>query len=77
MKGHKLWGVRSLGRKQKARQQLPTGFFCQKKSGRRDLNARHSRWQRDALPLSYARRCIKTHHHIGPPITVKWFLTRP
>ena len=25
------------------------------KSGRRDLNPRHSRWQRDALPLSYAR----------------------
>ena len=24
-------------------------------SGRRDLNPRPSRWQRDALPLSYAR----------------------
>ena len=24
-------------------------------SGRRDSNSRHSRWQRDALPLSYAR----------------------
>src|SRR5919109_754790 len=25
-------------------------------SGRRDLNPRPSRWQRDALPLSYSRR---------------------
>tara|TARA_Y100000992_G_scaffold276418_1_gene220599 strand:+ start:502 stop:630 length:129 start_codon:yes stop_codon:yes gene_type:complete len=25
-------------------------------SGQRDLNPRPSRWQRDALPLSYARK---------------------
>ncbi len=27
-------------------------------SGRRDSNPRHSPWQGDALPLSYARRLI-------------------
>ena len=27
-------------------------------SGQRDLNPRPSRWQRDALPLSYARNLI-------------------
>ena len=27
-------------------------------SGRRDSNSRHSRWQRDALPLSYARLIV-------------------
>ena len=30
------------------------------KSGRRGSNPRHSRWQRDALPLSYARETVKS-----------------
>ena len=29
-------------------------------SGQRDLNPRPSRWQRDALPLSYARKLINS-----------------
>ena len=36
-------------------------YFIEKKfkwSGQRDLNPRPSRWQRDALPLSYARVLI-------------------
>ncbi len=34
-------------------------------SGRRDLNARPSRWQRDALPLSYARIVAKPYGLAG------------
>ena len=33
-------------------------------SGQRDLNPRPSRWQRDALTLSYARRKISIVHSI-------------
>ena len=31
-------------------------------SGRRGSNPRHSRWQRDALPLSYARDSVCLYH---------------
>ncbi len=34
---------------------LPLGYAADKKSGKRDLNPRHSPWQGDALPLSYSR----------------------
>ena len=34
-------------------------FDLYNKSGQWDLNPRHSRWQRDALPLSYARKTLK------------------
>ena len=37
-------------------------------SGQRDSNARHSRWQRDALPLSYARTLFfNLHRFLLPP----------
>ena len=39
--------------------------------GQRDSNARHSRWQRDALPLSYARTLIFHPHRFMLPHSVK------
>ncbi len=44
-----------IERKSKARGYCPQAFAG---SGRSDLNRRHSRWQRDALPLSYARNSV-------------------
>ena len=43
---------------------------CFVQSGRRDLNPRPSRWQRDALPLSYAR--MTCHPSIGQPVGWRW-----
>ena len=38
------------------------------KSGRRDLNPRHPRWQRGALPLSYSRMPQQDHEIAPDPI---------
>ena len=43
-------------------------LFSSLVGGQRDSNARHSRWQRDALPLSYARTLIfHPHRFMLPP----------
>jgi hypothetical protein len=57
-------GVESLGIFFLGALSPPFSFLA---GGQRDSNARHSRWQRDALPLSYARTLLSHPHRFGLP----------